>query len=100
MAGASSTGAVAASSSAGEQVVGQALRRAGEQVRGGGRHDDEVGLLAQPDMRRAPRSGSQSEVRTGRPVSASNVSGRTNSAAARRQHDIDPRAASVRRRAR
>ena len=35
----------------GEQVVGQAMRGAGQQVGGGGRDHDELGLLAEPHVR-------------------------------------------------
>ena len=35
----------------GQQVVGAAVRRAGQQIRGGRRHHDQVGLLAELDVR-------------------------------------------------
>ena len=38
----------------GEDVVGQALRHAGDEMRGGRRHDDEMGVLRQADVRERP----------------------------------------------
>ncbi len=69
---------------------------------GGGSDDDEIGILREIDVRErpAPPPWSQRDVRTGRPVNASNVRGRTNSAAAAVSTTSTVAPASVSRRAR
>ena len=43
-----------ASSSVGEEIVREPLRHPGDQVRRSRRHEHEIGLLSQPDMRERP----------------------------------------------
>ena len=50
MAGATSTGLSVASSTRGGEVVGMAAGHLGQQVGGGRRHHDQVGLARQPDV--------------------------------------------------
>ena len=50
MAGATSTGLSVAISTAGGEIVGMAAGHLGQQVGGGGRHHDQVGLARQADV--------------------------------------------------
>ena len=63
----------------GQQVVGQPVGGAGQQVGGGRGDDDEVGLAAEPDVRHLVRRRSQTSVLTGWPDSAAQVGAPTNS---------------------
>ena len=65
-----------------EQVVGEAMRRSSHEIRRRGSHNDHVGFAGEPDVIECV-SGSEISEWTGRPVTASNVIGPTNSRAPR-----------------
>ena len=83
IAGATSTRLSVASSSGRGEVVGEAVRHAGEQIGGRRRDDHEIGRARQLDMadQRFVGEAEQSS-RTGCPLSAAADSGVTNSRAA------------------